>query len=239
MSVSDRPTSHSSTCIRRGNTDQKQLTLLDKEMESPQSPYNPRFTPPPSQDASGLEMGMDDHRLSMAKEDFAILTTTMDGIINCMNVMSDQFNNHTSLIMNEMKNQTNKILEEMKVMKEVNHILETTNKPSQNKGACYICKDPGHYAPNCPNRQSTNQCFNCKQEGHWAKDCPQQGTIKNEDPCFRCGELGHWIKHCQADLSNAFDPSTKPEEPKKKKTQKRKTDNEEKESTKKPKSDVE
>lgn len=120
------------------------------QKQSPKSPYNPRFTPPQSQNAFVLEMGRYDHRPSVANEDFAILTTTMDGIINCMNVMPDQLNNHTSLPMNEMKNQTAKILEEMK---EVNHVLKTTNKPSQNKGAYYTCKDPNHFAPNCPNRQ--------------------------------------------------------------------------------------
>lgn len=72
-----------------------------------------------------------------------------------------------------------------------------------------------------------------------AKDCPKQGTKKEKIPATDVGVLGHWIIDCQADLSNAFDTYTKPEEPKKKKTNKRKTDNKKKESTKKPKSDDE
>ena len=55
--------------------------------------YNPKFSPPQSQDAFGLEMGMYDHRPiggNMDREDFGILTTSIDGIITAMNVMSDQ-----------------------------------------------------------------------------------------------------------------------------------------------------
>lgn len=39
----------------------------------------------------------------MAREDFAILTTTMDGIVNAMNVMSDQISNHTDMVVKELK----------------------------------------------------------------------------------------------------------------------------------------
>ena len=58
---------------------------------TPRSPYNPILTPPQSQDAFGIETGMYDHRSRgcMDREDFGILTTTMDGIITAMNVMSD------------------------------------------------------------------------------------------------------------------------------------------------------
>ena len=61
--------------------------------------YTPR-SPPQSQDAFGLEMGHYDHRPHsyMDREDFGILTTTMDGIVTAMNVMSDQINNHTDMV---------------------------------------------------------------------------------------------------------------------------------------------
>ena len=88
--------------------------------------YNPKFTPSQSQD--GLEMRWFDHRPStstgketdhrasttMAKEDFAILTTSMDGINPAMNVITDQINNHTSRVIKEMKEQTEKITKLMK-----------------------------------------------------------------------------------------------------------------------------
>ena len=44
------------------------------------------------------------------REDFGILTTTMDGIITAMNVMSDHMNNHTTMVVNELKDQGEKNL---------------------------------------------------------------------------------------------------------------------------------
>lgn len=44
----------------------------------------------------------------MASEDFAILTTTMDGIVNAMNVLSDQISNHTDMVVKELKEQKEK-----------------------------------------------------------------------------------------------------------------------------------
>ena len=44
----------------------------------------------------------------MDREDVGILTTTMDGIITAMNVMSDQINNHTTMVVNELKDQREK-----------------------------------------------------------------------------------------------------------------------------------
>ena len=72
--------------------------------------YSPKFSPPQSQDAFGIETGMYDHRSRgcMDREDFGILTTTMDGIITAMNVMSDQMNNHSTLVVNELKDQREK-----------------------------------------------------------------------------------------------------------------------------------
>ena len=89
---------------------QAQLNALDTPMYTPRSPYNPKFSPPQSQDAFGLELGHYDHRSTsvMAREDFAILTSTMDGIVTAMNVMSDQLNNHSTLVVNELKEQREK-----------------------------------------------------------------------------------------------------------------------------------
>ena len=72
--------------------------------------YNPKFSPPQSQDAFGIETGMYDNRsrACMDREDFGILTTTMDGIIMAMNCMSDQMNNHSTLVVNELKEQRDK-----------------------------------------------------------------------------------------------------------------------------------
>ena len=94
---------------------QAQLNVLDTPMYTPRSPYNPKFSPPQSQDAFGLELGHYDHRSTsvMAREDFAILTSTMDGIVTAMNVMSDQLNNHSTLGVIELKDQIEKNLKFM------------------------------------------------------------------------------------------------------------------------------
>ena len=57
--------------------------------------YNPKFSPPQSQDAFGIETGI------------------MDGIITAMNVMLDQMNNHSTLVVNELKDQREKNLKFM------------------------------------------------------------------------------------------------------------------------------
>ena len=67
---------------------------LDTPMYTPRSPYNPKFTPPQSQDAFGLEMGHYDHRPH---------SYMMDGIFTAKNVMSDQISNHTNLVVKELK----------------------------------------------------------------------------------------------------------------------------------------
>ena len=56
----------------------------------------------------------------MDREDFGILTTTMDGIITAMNEMSDQINNHSTLVVNELKEQREK---NTKFMEKVNSKL--------------------------------------------------------------------------------------------------------------------
>jgi hypothetical protein len=51
---------------------------------------------------------------------------------------------------------------------------------------CYNCKNPGHYATNCPEKKknvgdfngnkdvSQLLCYNCKKLGHYASDCPEK-----------------------------------------------------------------
>ena len=92
--------------------------------------YNPKFSPPQSQDAFGIETGMYDHRSRgcMDREDFGILTTTMDGIITAMNAMSDQINNHSTLVVIELKDQREKNL---KFMEKVDNKLLQMKKDMQ------------------------------------------------------------------------------------------------------------
>ena len=96
--------------MAQAQLDAIKVDKLDTPTYTPRSPYNPKFTPPQSQDAFGLEMEHYDHRPHsyMDSEDFGILTTTMDGIVTAMNVMSDQINNHTDMVVKELKDQRDK-----------------------------------------------------------------------------------------------------------------------------------
>ena len=57
--------------------------------------YNPRHTPPQYQDCAGLDIGLYDHRSPIRKEDFGIITTTLEGIMNSVNVLAYDILNHT------------------------------------------------------------------------------------------------------------------------------------------------
>ena len=71
-----------------------------------------------------------------------------------MNVMTDQINNHTSIWIREIKEQTEKITKFLEEKK--------TAQLRTQKGACYICQDPGHYAPDCPTRRDPDYQGNKK-----------------------------------------------------------------------------
>lgn len=64
----------------------------------------------------------------------------------------------------------------------------TTSTPS---GACFKCKQHGHWARQCPNQRTPpGPCPHCHVEGHWGVDCPsrQRGGwifLSNENPHFR------------------------------------------------------
>ena len=45
---------------------------------------------PESQDATGIELGLYDPRQPLSKEDFAIITTTLDAIANRINVLHNR-----------------------------------------------------------------------------------------------------------------------------------------------------
>jgi hypothetical protein len=63
------------------------------------------------------------------------------------------------------------------------------NKKDNNKVLCFNCKDLGHYANKCPERNnkankqgsmkkdlSLVTCYKCNQKGHYANKCAEKGT---------------------------------------------------------------
>ena len=73
-----------------------------------------------------------------------VLVTTLDDILNSVNILGDKIRNHTICIMNEIKNHTTR---------EMNKKLEGGGK-SPVKGECYICHKLGHWVPHCPDRKT-------------------------------------------------------------------------------------
>ncbi|XP_062586692.1 uncharacterized protein LOC134248298 [Saccostrea cucullata] len=41
--------------------------------------------------------------------------------------------------------------------------------------------------------RQTDPCYICKELGHWAPDCPKK------DLCYKCGKFGHWANKCTED----------------------------------------
>lgn len=58
-----------------------------------------------TQDPVNLEMASYSGQLS--KEDFGIITTTQEGILNTLNILSDEMSKHTSVILNKMEEMNN------------------------------------------------------------------------------------------------------------------------------------
>lgn len=63
----------------------------------------------------------------------------------------------------------------------------------QNSSACYICKDPNHWARDCPKKQEHSACYICKDPSHWANDCPKK---QSSFSCYICKEKGHYANVC-------------------------------------------
>lgn len=73
----------------------------------------------------------------------------------------------------------------------ITKLLEQVQRTSNNngykrRGVCYICQDPGHYAPECPTKKDSENPGN--------KNPGQQ--IRYNNACFHCGEIGHSVAQC-------------------------------------------
>lgn len=60
--------------------------------------------------------------------------------------------------------------------------------------------NPTDYSPS--NRdKSHDTCYICKEKGHWATECPDRNKKrakrdKSQDTCYYCQEKGHWSPNC-------------------------------------------
>lgn len=85
-------------------------------------------------------------------------------------------------------------------------------KTQGRKFTCFSCGEEGHFAPDCPKRQRSNNdgentsyskpvCYNCKKEGHFANKCPndrekskEQDVKERKKICAICGVEGRHPK---------------------------------------------
>ena len=110
-------------------------------------------------------------------------------------------------------------LQEEREKKKKEEIAAAAPEPQKKKGACFICEDPGHYAPDCPKKKEKKTSTPYKgSSGYYQKGNqnagkspyfqhfqikPKQGgggpTIeerKQSSNCYQCGQQGHWAAEC-------------------------------------------
>ena len=133
------------------------------------------FVFPQSQDATVIDLEMEMEK-PMTKDDFSLLSTTLDSIANRINVLSNEVSNHTGILLKKME-------EMMRQPRKKDQAVQTKRKAPETD-PCYICGETGHWAPQCPEKiNKTNDDKKTKQK----------------DPCYKCGQLGHWISECPND----------------------------------------
>ena len=103
---------------------------------------------------------------------------------------------------------------------------ETAAQEPKKRGVCFICSDPGHYAPDCPNKPEKKPAGTYKgpnaykgsnayyqkgasntgyqkslyfqnfQSGKPRQDGPTIAERKQNSNCYQCGQQGHWASEC-------------------------------------------
>ena len=56
--------------------------------------------------------------------------------------------------------------------------------------------------------KARGKCLICRQAGHWAKECPNRDKSP-KTACYKCHQLGYWVALCPRD-PKASRSSTKP-----------------------------
>ncbi|XP_052695754.1 uncharacterized protein LOC128174175 [Crassostrea angulata] len=159
---------------------------------------------------------MYDDEKPASKEDISQLMAPLDGIRN--NLIS---------ITNELSETRQNITKGLQTLsKEVSEIrIETRNKTAEKKATpptrktnpCYICKELGHWAPKCPQKQDPAK----KEQDPQKQDSTKKS--KDKDPWYICHNLGHWASECTDKEKNP--PSGNKEKPSNPKKQSLKREN--------------
>ena len=110
---------------------------------------------------------------------------------------------------------------------------ETVVEEPKKRGACFICQDPGHYAPDCPNKPEKKPAATYKgpsiykgvnaykgfnpykgsnagyqKPSYFQKprqDGPSIAERKQNSNCYHCGQQGHWASDCPVKVIPEYD----------------------------------
>lgn len=135
-----------------------------------------------SQDATDLELACLDQEKPATKEDFALLMASLDGSINNLMNLANEFSEIRKSITNDLQALSEHVGE---IKNETRNTTPDTSKiPTRKTNPCYICKELGHLAPECSQTQ----------------DPPKKS--KDKDPCYICQNLGHWASECPEKENN-------------------------------------
>ena len=110
---------------------------------------------------------------------------------------------------------------------------ETVVEEPKKRGACFICQDPGHYAPDCPNKTEKKPAATYKGPNGYKgvngykgfhpykgsntgyqkspyfqkprQDGPSIAERKQNSNCYHCGQQGHWASDCPVKVIPEYD----------------------------------
>ncbi|XP_062596713.1 uncharacterized protein LOC134258187 [Saccostrea cucullata] len=137
------------------------------------TPHNPSFVTP--EENVGAPFNFQEY---MNKEDMNILTTTLDGIVNMLSALDNKLNDMN----NKMSGAENQL----------NHLKTYMQNKMKKGGSTDQKKEGTRGSGETKKTRQTDPCYICKELGHWAPDCPR----KKQDSCYKCGKIGHWANQC-------------------------------------------